>query len=28
LAKINGTYYEVPASMTYEQWYQKYVKAA
>lgn len=28
LAKLNGTYYEVPATMTYEQWYKKYVRAA
>lgn len=26
LAKLNGTYYEVPATMTYEQWYDSIVK--
>ncbi|KYG90771.1 hypothetical protein A0U40_18005 [[Bacillus] sp. KCTC 13219] len=26
LAKINGTYYEVPATMTYEEWYNSLVK--
>lgn len=26
LAKINGTYYEVPATMTYEEWYNDLVK--
>lgn len=26
LAKLNGDYYEVPATMTYEQWYESIVK--
>ncbi|WP_193768910.1 minor capsid protein [Metasolibacillus meyeri] len=26
LAKLNGTYYEVPATMTYDEWYQSIVK--
>ncbi|MED4377974.1 minor capsid protein [Schinkia azotoformans] len=26
LAKLNGKYYEVPASMTYEQWYKEIVQ--
>lgn len=26
LAKLNGTYYEVPSTMTYEQWYESIVK--